>query len=399
MSAQRHGVLFALLVVFLDMLAASVVVPVLPPLILHLLGGNAAGAAGTIGVFGATFSAMQLVFGPLQGALSDRFGRRPVLIVSCLGLAVSQVIAAVAPSTQVLLAGRVLAGISAANVSTATAYLADILPPEERAAGFGRIGIAFGAGLVLGPVAGGLLGTLGLRVPFWAAAGVGLLNACWAMFVLEESLPRDRRAPFRWARANPIGALGFLLADARLTRLSAASTLSLLAQQALISVFILSASIRFGWGPRVLGLAMGSVGFCYALVGGVLVQPAIRRFGAMATLSAGLVFGVAGFAALAVAPDGLVYLLAIPVISLWGLSGPVVQGAMSRTVDAGEQGRLQGANTSLAGLAGVIGPALFGGSFAWALRTHAPPGIPFGIAAVLVAVSVPLAIRAVRRVG
>ncbi len=396
MNGRRQGVLFALLVVFFDMMAASIVVPVLPPLVLQLMGGNAAGAAGAVGVFGTIFSAMQLIFGPLQGALSDRFGRRPVLVVSCVGLAVSQAVAGLAPSIAVLLAGRVLAGISAANVSTATAYLADILPPEERAAGFGRIGVAFGAGLVLGPVAGGLLGGMGLRAPFWAASGIALFNAGWALFVLRESLPPERRAPFRFARANPIGAVRFLRANARLTRLAAASTLSLVAQQALISIFILSASIRFGWGPRILGLAMGGVGVCYAVVGGALVQPAISRIGSTATLSVGLGFGVLGFAALAVAPNGLAYVMTIPIISLWGLSGPVVQGAMSRTVGADEQGRLQGANTSLAGLAGVIGPALFGGSFAWALRTHAPPGVPFGIAAVLVLVSVPLAIRAVR---
>jgi DHA1 family tetracycline resistance protein-like MFS transporter len=395
-NGRRQGVLFALLVVFFDMMAASIVVPVLPPLVLQLMGGNAAGAAGAVGVFGTIFSAMQLIFGPLQGALSDRFGRRPVLVVSCVGLAVSQAVAGLAPSIAVLLAGRVLAGISAANVSTATAYLADILPPEERAAGFGRIGVAFGAGLVLGPVAGGLLGGMGLRAPFWAASGIALFNAGWALFVLRESLPPERRAPFRFARANPIGAVRFLRANARLTRLAAASTLSLVAQQALISIFILSASIRFGWGPRILGLAMGGVGVCYAVVGGALVQPAISRIGSTATLSVGLGFGVLGFAALAVAPNGLAYVMTIPIISLWGLSGPVVQGAMSRTVGADEQGRLQGANTSLAGLAGVIGPALFGGSFAWALRTHAPPGVPFGIAAVLVLVSVPLAIRAVR---
>ena len=393
---MRRGVVFALLVVFFDMLASSIVVPVLPPLILRLLGGDTVGSAGTVGLLGTVFSAMQLLFGPLQGALSDRFGRRPVLIVSCLGLAASQVIAATAPSWHVLLAGRVLAGIAAANVSTATAYLADILPADERAAGFGRIGIAFGAGLVLGPVVGGVLGGIGLRVPFWASAAVSLFNAGWAIFVLTESLPLERRATFRLLRANPVGALGFLLSDARLTRLASAIGLSMLAQQALISVFILSATIRFGWGPHGLGLAMGAVGLCYALVGGFMVQPVLRRFGETATLLFGLGSGVVGFGMLAAASGGLVFLLSIPVISLWGLAAPVTQGALSRRVAADQQGRLQGAMTSLAGLAGVAGPSLFGGLLAFALRTHGAPGLPFAVGAALLAIATPVALRAIR---
>jgi DHA1 family tetracycline resistance protein-like MFS transporter len=395
-GTTRRGVLFALLVVFFDMLASAMPIPVLPPLLLQLLGHDPVAAARTAGILGTVFSAMQLLFGPLQGALSDRFGRRPVLIVSCLGLAGAQAVAALAPTWQWLLLGRVLAGVAAANVSTATAYLADILPESERAAGFGRIGIAFGVGLVLGPVVGGILGGFGLRVPFWAGAVVGLFNAGWAAFALTESLPPERRARFRLGRANPVGAMGLLLSDPRLSRLSAAIGLSLLAQQALISVFILSATIRFGWGPHELGLAMGGVGVCYALVGGVLVQPAIRRFGQRATLAAGLVFGIAGFVMLALAPDGRVFVLSIPVVSLWGLAGPVTQGAMSRLVGPDAQGRLQGASTSLAGLAGVVGPSLFGGALAFALRTHGLPGLPFAIAAGLLLAALPVAVRAAR---
>ncbi len=393
---MRGGVAFALLVVFFDMLASTTVVPVLPPLILSMLHDDEPGAASVIGVLGTVFSGMQLLFGPLQGGLSDRYGRRPVLILSCLGLSGAQVIAATAPNWHVLLLGRVLAGIAAANISTATAYLADILPPEKRAAGFGRIGVAIGAGLVMGPVAGGLLGGFGLRVPFWSAALVSLFNAGWALFVLKESLPAERRARFRLGRANPLGALRFLLSNARVTRLASAMMLSMLAQQALISMFILSAKVRFGWSTRQLGLAMASVGLCYAVVGGTLVQPAIRRLGERTTLAIGYGFGVVGFALLAGAPNGMAYLVAVPVISLWGLAGPVTQAAMSRSVVADAQGRLQGALTSLTGLTGVVGPSLFGGALAFALRQHGPPGLPFAIAGLLLVVSAPLAVRAMR---
>ena len=388
--------LFGLLVVFFDMLASSVVIPVYPPLVVSMLGGDHAAAARVIGLLGTVFFGMQFLLGPVQGALSDRWGRRPVLIVSCLGLAVSQAVTAMATDWHWLLAGRLLAGVAAANVSTAAAYLADITPPERRAETFGRIGVAFGAGLVLGPVMGGVLGGWGLRVPLWAAAVISLGNAAWAAFVLAESLPPERRSAMRWGRANPVGAFGLLLSSHRLTALGVAILLGLLAQQALISVFALSGTVRFGWGPRALGGAMAGVGVCYALVGGVLVRPAIRRFGEMAALVTGLGFGGLGFVMLATAPSGVVFLAAIPVISLWGLSGPVTQGVLSRMVGSEAQGRLQGTMTSLAGLAGMVGPGLFGGLLGMAVHRGLPVGLPFDVAAVLVLLAGPVAVWALR---
>lgn len=394
-----RGVRFVLLVVFVDMLAASISIPVIPKLVLSILHGDGASAAGAVGLFGAAFSAMQLLFGPLQGAVSDRFGRRVVLVVSCAGLAASQVTAALAGGIGLLVASRLLAGASAANISAATAYLADVTPPDARAAAFGRIGVAFGAGLVFGPLIGGVVAGAGLRAPFWLAAVLCLGNAVWAAVAIPESLPAGRRRPFALHQANPLGALRFLGSSRTLFGLSVASLLSLLCQQALISVYALSAALRFHWSATMLGIAMATIGVCYALVGGLLVKPVVGRIGERRALVAGIGFGVAGFLMLAFAGTGLVYFLAVPVISLWGLAAPATQGAQSRAVPPDQQGRLQGAATVLAAIAGIVGPGLFGGSFELALGAAGAlhfPGLPFLLAALLLSAAIPAALHATR---
>lgn len=401
-GVDRRAVRFILLVVFVDMLAASTAIPVLPRLLLGMLHGDSAAAAKLVGLFGTVFAAMQFLFGPLQGAISDRFGRKPVLVVSCLGLAGAQALNASATTPAMLLAARILSGVSAANVSTATAYLADILPASERAGTFGRVGAAFGAGLVLGPVLGGLLATHGIRFPFVASAVLAAANAAWALAILRESLPAGSRTPFRLSRAHPLGALLFLAEDRRVLGLAASGFLSMLAQQALISVFVLSATVRFGWGPIAVGAAMASIGLCYALVGAALVPQAVRLAGEVGALAIGLLFGVIGFLILAFAPNGFVFSLAVPVMSLWGLASPATQGAISRLVPSEAQGRLQGALTSIGGLAGIIGPTVFGTALALGLSARGTwhmPGLPFAIAAVFLVMAAPVAIGTIRRVA
>ena len=376
------------------MLAYSTASPVLPRLVLGIVHGDGAASARAIGLFATAFSLMQFVFGPIQGAASDRFGRKPVLVVSCLGLALSQAWMATAASVPALLAGRVLAGMAAASIATASAYIADVVPPADRPTAFGRITVAIGVGIIAGPALGGLLGTVSIRAPFWAASAVCLANAAWAAFMVPESLPPERRTRFSWRRANSLASLGYLFGAPALRSLASANLLSMLAQQALITVFILSAALRFGFGAGLMGLSLAVLGLFYALVGGLLVKPAIRTLGERGALAVGFSSATAGLVVMALAPNGGVYLAAIPLYTLLALAGPPVQSAMTRRADPGAQGRLQGANTSLTGLAGIGGPTIFAGSLSLALDRLHFPGLPFLIAAVLLALALPLALRA-----
>ena len=391
--------MFVLLVVFVDMLAYSTASPVLPRLVLGIVHGDGAASARAIGLFATAFSLMQFVFGPIQGAVSDRFGRKPVLVVSCLGLALSQAWMATAASVATLLAGRVLAGMAAASIATASAYIADIVPPDERPTAFGRITVAIGVGIIAGPALGGLLGTVSTRAPFWAASAICLANAAWAMFMVPESLPPERRSRFSWRRANSLASLFYLFGSPALRPLATANLLSMLAQQALITVFILSAALRFGFGTGLMGLSLAVLGLFYALVGGLLVRPAIRILGEGGALTVGFSAATAGLLVMAFAPNGLVYLAAIPLYTLLALAGPPVQSAMTRRADAGAQGQLQGANTSITGLAGIGGPAIFAGSLSFALDRLHFAGLPFLLAAVLLAAALPLALRAMTGPG
>ena len=378
----------------LDMLAMAIVIPVLPKLVLSFLGNDTAAAARVFGVFGTAWALMQFVFSPVQGALSDRFGRRPVILISNFGLGLDYVLMALAPGLAVLFVGRVISGITAASISTAGAYIADVSPPERRAAGFGLISVAFGVGFVAGPALGGVLGQLDPRLPFWVAAGLSLANGVYGLLVLPESLPPERRAPFAWRRANPLGALGLLRAHPGLLRLGAIYALYSLAHQALPAVFVLYGDYRYGWNERTIGLVLALVGVCSAVVGGLLVRPLVRRFGERPSLLAGLTFGAAGFAIFGLASTGWIFCAGIPVMALWGLAAPAVQGLMSRRVSAAEQGRLQGAISSVMGLTGLIGPALFSAIFAHFIASGTGwrlPGAPFLLAALLLVAALAVA--------
>ena len=398
--APRSAALtFVFIPVVLDMIAVGVIVPVLPKLVVDFLGGNTARAAQIYGVFGTVWALMQFLCAPVMGALSDRFGRRPVILLSNFGLGLDYVLMALAPSLGLLFVGRVISGITAASVPTAGAYIADVAPPEKRAAGFGMLGAAFGIGFVLGPALGGILGNVSPRLPFWVAAGLSLANAAYGLFVLPESLPPEKRAPFAWRRANPVGALKLLRSHPELFGLAAVSLLSFLPHESLPSVFVLYAGYRYGWDERTIGLTLAAVGVCSGLVQGALVRVVVARFGERRALLAGTIFGVIGFMIFGLAPHGWIFLLGLPFTSLWGLSGPSLQGLMSRRVSASEQGRLQGANSSLRGITGMIGPAVFtltfasfisGGAFAEARGWHLP-GAAFLLAGGLLVVALPLA--------
>ncbi len=393
------AVVFIFITVVLDMLALGLIVPVLPKLVVEFMAGDTASAARIYGLFGTAWALMQLVFSPLLGALSDRFGRRPVILISLFGLGLDYVLMALAPSLSWLFVGRVLSGITAATFATAGAYITDITPPEKRAAGFGLLGAAFGLGFVLGPALGGLLGSIGPRLPFWAAAGLTLANALYGLFVLPESLPRQRRARFEWRRANPIGSLRLLASHPQLLGLGLVGFLFSVAHAVQPSTFVLYTTYRYAWDARSIGLTLSAVGVFGAIVSGGLVGAVVSRLGERATLLVGLAFGVAGFALYGLAPTGAIFWLGLPLVSLWGLSGPAMQGLMTRHVAPSEQGQLQGARSSLMGIAGLIAPALFTQTFAAFISSQRDlhlPGAPFLLAAMLLLLALLVAWRVTR---
>jgi DHA1 family tetracycline resistance protein-like MFS transporter len=376
---RRAALVFIFITVALDMLALGMVIPVLPKLVTDFLGGDAERAAVVFGLFVTIWEVMQFVFSPLLGALSDRFGRRPIVLLSNFGLGIDYVLMALSPSLALLFAGRAISGITSASFTTASAYIADVMPPEKRAA-------AFGLGFVVGPALGGLLGSVDAKLPFWVAAGLSLANALYGVFVLPESLAPELRAKFEWKRANPIGALSMLRSTRGITGLAVVTFVGNLAHFVLQSTFVLYTAYRYGWTERTVGLSLAGVGVCASIVQAVLVRPIVARLGERTTLLVGLAFGVLGFAVYGLAPTSALFFVGIPLSSLWGLSGPAAQGLMSKRVGPSEQGRLQGALGSISAVAGILGPTLFTETFAAVIAKGAPvdlPGAPFLLAALL----------------
>jgi DHA1 family tetracycline resistance protein-like MFS transporter len=385
-APRRAAVAFIFVTVVLDMLALGMVIPVLPHLIESFLAGDTAKAAHVYGLFGSVWALMQFVSMPVLGGLSDRFGRRPVILLSNLGLGLDYVLMALAPNLRWLFVGRIISGITAASVSTAMAYIADVTPAERRAQAFGMTGMAFGIGFILGPALGGVLGSVDARLPFWAAAAFSLANAAYGFFVLPESLPRERRRAFSWRRANPVGSLRFLRAHREVAGLASAAFLSMFAHCVLPAVFVLYAGYRFHWDAKAVGLALAGVGAVSALVQGLGVGPLVRRFGERSIMLAGLTAGAFGFLVYALAPSSRVFLLGLPIVSLWGLTGPAAQGLLTRRVGPDAQGELQGAMGSLQGIATMIGPTVFASTFAWSIDASTRvqmPGAAYALAAAL----------------
>jgi DHA1 family tetracycline resistance protein-like MFS transporter len=387
-GASRAAFGFIFVTVLLDMMALGVTIPVLPKLVESFLNNDTAVAARWFGLFGTAFALMQFLFSPLLGALSDRYGRRPVVLLSNFGLAFDYVLMALAPSLGWLFLGRLISGITAASVATSYAYIADVTAPEKRAAAFGLLGAAFGAGFVLGPAIGGLLGGLDPRLPFWLAAGFSFANALYGLFILPESLPRERRAPFRWQNANPLGSLHLLRSNRGLLGLAAINFISQLAHVVLPSAFVLYAGYRYGWDAGMVGITLAIVGVCSIVVQALLIGPAVKRFGERRAALLGFAFGAAGFAVYALAPIGYLSWLGIPLQAMWGLSGPSIQALMSRLVSPTQQGQLQGANTSVASIAQLFGPGIFTLTLAWSVGSGMPlwlSGAPFLLAALMLA--------------
>lgn len=398
---RRPAITFIFITVVLDVLAMGVMLPVLPELIKEFMGGNTARAAEIFGVFGTVWAAMQFVFSPVMGVLSDRYGRRPVILISNFALGFDYLLMAVSPTLGWLFLGRIVSGIAGASFTPAGAYIADVLPPEKRAHGFGIIGAAWGLGFVLGPAVGGVLGSVGLRVPFYVAAALTLLNAMYGIFVLPESLAPENRRPLDFRRASPVGSLKLLQSHRELLGLATVNFMYYMAHQVLPSVYVLYVGYRYQWGERTIGLTLAGVGLATAIVQGGMVRPVVARLGHRRSLMLGLAGGAVGLVLFGLAATPSVLWMGIVISATMGFYGPSVQGLMTRRVSPSEQGQLQGANSSITGITGMAGPALFSYTFAEFIgpeRAWHLPGAPFLLAAGFLVVGMIVAWRSTRPV-
>jgi DHA1 family tetracycline resistance protein-like MFS transporter len=396
---MRAAFMFIFIALALDMLALGVISPVLPKLIMQLQGGDEAQAAHWVGWFGTVWAVMQFATMAAVGALSDTIGRRPVMLLSMFGQAINYVIIAMAPDLWWLMIGQIISGVTSSSVSTAMAYVADVTQPRERAGAFGKLSAAFGIGFMIGPALGGLVGQFDPRAPFWVAGALSALNGIYGLIVLPESLPSERRAAFTWRRINPFASFRLFRQRANVRGLAIVKFLNDIAFLSFQSTFALYAMYRYNWGPREIGLTLTLYAVLSGLVQAGLVGRIVHLVGERASVVAGLIFGAAGFAAIALSPSGYFLLIFLPIGVLWGLAGPANQSIMTSRVEPTEQGTLQGALASLTGIAGMIGPGLFTTVFALFIGREAAlnqPGAPFLAASALVTASVIVAFFATR---
>lgn len=386
-KARKAAIAFIFVTAVLDILSMGVIMPVLPSLIEEFAGSDASAGIWN-GAFVAMWAAMQFLASPVIGSLSDRYGRRPVILISCAGLALDWMLMALAPNLWWLAVGRILGGLTSSSFTAIYAYMADITAPENRARAYGLIGAAFSGGFVLGPVVGGFLGEIGPRAPFWFAAALSGVAFLYGLFILPESLPVEKRMPFSWRRANPIGAMSLLLRKAELTGLAVVNFLLYFSHHVFSAIFVLYAMHRYGWGLREVGLLLAGVGVIDMVMQGMVVGPVTRALGDRNTMLVGFVGGTVGMAMMGWAPNGLWFTLAMLPNALWGLAMPTMQALMTRQVGDDEQGQLQGANNSVASIAGIASPLFFGWVYAMSVGHQAwvpHPGLAFFMAAVVLA--------------
>jgi len=395
---SRAAFAFIFITVALDMVALGIIVPVLPKLVVAFEGGNVARAARIVGLFGFSWAAMQFLASPIVGALSDRFGRRPVVLLSNFGLGLDYLVMALAPSVSWLLAGRLISGITSSSYPTASAYIADVTHPDERAAKFGLMGAAFGLGFIIGPAVGGVLGDINLRLPFWVAGGLSLANAAYGYFILPESLPPEKRAHVPWHMANPLGSLSFLRAHSGLLVLGATYFLYYFAHEIYPTLFVLFGDFRYGWSASQLGLTLAFFGIGSMVASAFLIGPIVKRIGERNALLLGISLAATSSLVIALAYSGTLFLISIPIASLGGLTSPSFMAIASRQASETEQGRLQGALGSLQGIAMMVSPLVLTEIFAVAIQRGGKPfaGVPFAFVTLVLCVALMLAVRATR---
>ena len=399
--SHKPALRFIFVTLFLDILGIGLIIPILPKLIEQLSGGNVSAASHTYGWLASLYSLMQFLCAPVLGGLSDRFGRRAVILSSLFGSWLDYLLLAFAPSLPWFFLGRIIAGVTGANMTAANAYIADVSPPEKRAANFGLVAAAFGLGFIAGPALGGWIGDqFGLRAPFLVTAGLTLLNWFYGMFVLPESLPRENRRAFEWKRANPVGSLVALKRHPEVLGLTETYFLMSLAHQVFPSTWVLYTSYRYGWTPKQVGLSLAAVGVMAAIVQGGLVRKIIPRLGERRSIIIGLMNAAVFFAAYGFATEGWMVYVLIGIGSFGGIAMPALQGLVSRGVPLNEQGAVQGALSSLASLAGILGPVLATGLFGYFISERAPahvPGAAFFCGSMLMVIALVLAMRSFRK--
>ncbi len=392
------GFIFATLLI--DVMGLGIIIPVIPKLIEHLIHGNLSEASGYALWLTAAYAGMQFLFSPVIGNLSDRFGRRPVLLFSLLGFSVDYMFSAFAPTIAWLFVGRIVAGITGASFTTGSAYIADISTPENRAANFGMVGVAFGLGFIIGPVIGGILGKYDVHYPFIAAALLALLNATYGYFILPESLDLAHRRPFEIKKANPVSTLIKLSKYKSVIGLAVSLFLVYFAAQAVQCAWTFYTMDKFSWNEAMVGYSLGAVGLFVALVQGGLIRVIIPKIGQEKSIWIGLLLYATGLALFAFASKGWMMFAFLVPYCLGGIAGPALQGYMSASVPANEQGELQGGLTSLMSLSSIFGPIVMLGSFHYFTQPNPYfqfPGAPFLIGAVLMLLSAILAVRSFKR--
>jgi MFS transporter, DHA1 family, tetracycline resistance protein len=399
--AQRAPALgFILVTLLLDVAGLGIIIPVMPKLITHLTGGTISDAARWGGWMAFTYAAMQFFFAPIMGALSDRFGRRPVLLASLFGFGLDYLFMAFAPTIGWLFVSRVIAGIMGASFTTGAAYIADISPPEKRAQNFGMIGAVFGLGFILGPLLGGLLGPYGARVPFIASAALALINCLFGFFVLPESLKAEHRRPLDWRRANPWGSLTGLKKHPVILGLVASLVLVQIAAHAVQSNWSYYTIEKFQWTERTVGVSLAVIGLAVAIVQGGLIRVVIPKLGQTRSVYTGLALYSAGFFLFAAATSTWMMFAFTAVYCMGGIAGPAIQGLISGSVPPNEQGELQGALTGILSLTSIVGPLLMSNVFAYFSGPNAPvyfPGAALALGGILTLISAFLARSSLHR--
>jgi MFS transporter, DHA1 family, tetracycline resistance protein len=387
---RQAALAFILFTLFLDVLALGVIIPVLPRLILEFEGGNMQDATIYGGYIATAFAVMQFLFQPVLGALSDRYGRRPVLLFSMTGLGLDYIIMALAPNMWWLLAGRIASGIAASSFSVCNAYIADVTPPDKRAQAYGMMGAAFGIGFVIGPLAGGWIGSFDPRLPFWVAAGLCLVNAAYGYFVLPESLPPEKRNLGAMPKFNLFGAITYFVKRPSLAGFGVAQFFNNFAHAVYPAIWVLNTQHRFGWDEFMTGLSLAASGVLGAVVQGGFAGRAAKAFGDRNAMLIGLSFGVGGMAMYGLAPSTMWMFLAMPVMAVWGFYSAAMQSYITRRISPDEQGALQGSFSGLMSFASIFSPTVYSYVFAWSINPGQPgwvAGAPFLLAAGLLLVT------------
>lgn len=396
MKNRKAAVGFIFITLLLDVIGLGIIIPVIPALIQELTGGSISEASRYGGWLIASYALVQFLCAPIVGALSDKYGRRPILLLSLLGFGLDYLVLAVAPTIGWLFLARIIAGVFGASFTTGAAYIADVSSAEKRAQNFGLLGAAFGLGFIIGPVTGGILGEIGPRVPFYAAALVTFLNLTYGYFILPESLHKENRREFEWSRANPLGALFALKRYPSVAGLIGALTFIYLASHAIQGTWTYFSMEKFNWSESMVGYSLGLVGIMSALVQGLLIRIIIPKIGEYNTMITGIIFNICGCLLFSMANEGWMLLCFIIPYSLGGIAGPAIQGILSNQIPDNEQGQLQGALTSMMAATGIIGPLMMTSIFAYFTAENAPiyfPGAPFVTGAVLVAICLFLILR------